>query len=235
MRIVTRVTAALAAVMFVGACGSEAPDAKTITLTFIRHAESQGNVSGFLDTTIPGPGLTEDGVKQADAIAEELGVNDYDGIYASEMIRTQETADPMKAELDETVNVLGGLNEINSGWLEGKPSDEANMQVYLTAPMDWLEGDRDARIPDSIDGNEFNDQFTEAVQKIYDSGDDNAVAFSHGASIMFWTMMNVINSDTTLLETDPLPNTGYVVIEGSPQTGWTLVNWNGKEITERTT
>lgn len=233
MRTVTRVIVAATAVMFVGACSSGPPDAKTITLTFVRHAESQGNVSGYFDTTIPGPGLTEEGVKQADAIAEELGVNDYDGIYASEMIRTQQTADPMKAELDETVNVLPGLNEISAGWLEGKPADEANMAVYLTAPQDWLDGDRDARIPDSVNGNEFNDQFSAAVQKIYDSGDDNAVAFSHGASIMFWTMMNVVNSDTTLLTTNTLPNTGYVVIEGSPQTGWTLVNWNGVELDER--
>lgn len=231
MRTMTRVMALAAAAVFVGACGSSPPEAKTITLTLVRHAQSEGNVSGFIDTTVPGPSLTEKGEQEAVAIAEELGVNDYDGIYASAMVRTQETADPMKAELDESINVLPGLNEINAGWAEGRPDNEAMMAVYLTAPEDWLQGDRDARIPDSVNGNEFNDQYSEAIQKIYDSGDDNAVAYSHGASIMFWVMMNVINPDNTLLQSDPLPNTGYVVIQGSPQNGWTLVNWNGKEIT----
>lgn len=228
MRTVIRVIAAVAAVTFVGAC-SEPPQPRTMTITFVRHGQSEGNVSGFLDTTIPGPALTEKGEQEADAFAEQFSPNGYDGIYASEMIRTQETADPMKAELDESVNVLAGLNEINAGWAEGKPDDEG-MAIYTIAPMAWLRGDRTLRIPGSVDGNEFNDQFTEAVQKIYDSGDDNAVAFSSAASIMFWTMINVVNPDDSLITEHPLPNTGYVVIEGSPQNGWTLVNWNGTEI-----
>lgn len=200
-----------------------------MTLTFVRHAQSEGNVSGFIDTTVPGPSLTAKGEQEAEAVAERLASNDYDGIYASTMVRTQQTAQPMHQELDEPVNELSGLNEINAGWAEGKPDAEGG-PVYLIAPTAWLNGDRDARIPDSVDGNEFNDQFTEAVQKIYDSGDENAVAFSHGASIMFWTMMNVVNPDNSLLISDSLPNTGYVVIEGSPQYGWTLLNWNGIDV-----
>lgn len=226
---IARVVAVLAAVTFVGACSSSPPEQRSITLTFIRHAQSEGNVSGVIDTTVPGPSLTAKGKEEAQAIAEKLGSNDYDGIYASTMIRTQETAKPMSTELDEPVNVLPGLREIDAGWAEGRPDDQGG-SVYMIAPMDWLRGDRDARIPDSVNGNEFNDDFTAAVQKIYDSGDDNPVAFSHGASIMFWTLMNVTNTNSSLLQTNPLPNTGYVVIEGSPQSGWTLVNWNGIEM-----
>jgi broad specificity phosphatase PhoE len=229
MRTITRVIAAVAAVMFVGACGSAPPEPRTITVTFIRHAQSEGNVSGFIDTTVPGPSLTDKGRQEAEAVAEELGVNDYDGIYASAMVRTQQTAEAMKAELDESINVLPGLNEINAGLAEGKPNDEG-AAIYMVAPMAWLQGDRDSRIPGSVSGNEFNDAFTGAVQKIYDSGDDNPVAYSSGASIMFWTMMNVINPDDDLITGSSLPNTGYVVIQGSPTNGWTLVNWNGQEV-----
>ena len=81
--------------------------------------------------------------------------------------------------------------------------------------------------PGSIDGNEFNDRFTAAVQTIYDSGDKNPVAFAHGGSIMLWTMMNVRNPNDSLLEAHPLPNTGRVVIKGNPINGWTLVDWDG--------
>jgi broad specificity phosphatase PhoE len=99
--------------------------------------------------------------------------------------------------------------------------------TYMLAPDLWLRGDRQAAIPGSVDGNQFNNAFSGAVQKIYDSGDNKPVAFSHGAAIMIWTLMNVGNAKDTLLTTHPLPNTGRVVIKGSPTAGWTLVDWDG--------
>jgi len=92
-----------------------------------------------------------------------------------------------------------------------------------------LQGDRAARIPGAIDGNEFNEDFTAAVQRIYESGDTNPVAFSHSAAIMTWTQMNVTNPDAELLMSHPLPNVGQVVVTGNPVTGWTLVSWDGVE------
>jgi broad specificity phosphatase PhoE len=88
-------------------------------------------------------------------------------------------------------------------------------------------GQRDVRIPGSIDGNEFDKRFDEAVQSIYDSGDRQPVAFSHGAAIAVWTLMNVKNPQADLIHTQRLPNTGYVVVRGDPTEGWTLVDWNG--------
>jgi hypothetical protein len=40
-------------------------------------------------------------------------------------------------------------------------------------------------------------------------------------------MMNVANPPLDLAQSQPLPNTGYVVVRGSPQDGWTLLDWNG--------
>ena len=33
--------------------------AGAMTVTFVRHAESQANADGIIDTKVPGPGLTE--------------------------------------------------------------------------------------------------------------------------------------------------------------------------------
>ena len=55
--------------------------ANNITITFVRHGESEGNVSCCIDTTIPGPNLTANGQAQAQARAQQLA-NDgipYDG------------------------------------------------------------------------------------------------------------------------------------------------------------
>jgi broad specificity phosphatase PhoE len=99
--------------------------------------------------------------------------------------------------------------------------------TYLVAFEDWLNGDRTDAILGSINGNEFNDQFGAAVQTIYDSGNTKPIAFAHGGSIMYWTLMNVKNPRDSLAMDHRLPNTGRVVITGSPATGWTLVDWDG--------
>ena len=56
---------------------------RSITLTFVRHAQSAGNASGLIDSSTPGPPLTELGRTQAVASAQRLAPNHYDGIFAS--------------------------------------------------------------------------------------------------------------------------------------------------------
>ena len=225
IRNVSKAVAALTAVVIVGAC-SGSPQARSITVTFIRHAQSESNVSGAIDTSVPGPGLTPEGQGQAQQVAHQAGRKDYDGIYASTMVRAQQTAAPLASELGKQVEVLQGVQEINAGWFEGKPiAQEA--ATYLLAPADWLKGDVQNSIPGSISGKQFNDQFTAAIQKVYNSGQHNPVVFSHKFAIEYWTLMNTKNAKDTLLSSHPLPNIGRVVITGNPMTGWTLVDWDG--------
>lgn len=102
---------------------------------------------------------------------------------------------------------------------------------YFQPLEQWLRGNRFVRIPGSIDGNEFDARFDEALDTIYRSGQQQPVAFSHGAAIAMWTMMNVANPPLDLAQSQPLPNTGYVVVRGNPQDGWTLLDWNGTSST----
>lgn len=217
--------AALAAALVLGGC-SGTPHPRSITLTLVRHAESESNAAGIIDTSVPGPGLTDKGRSQAQEIANQLSRNHYDGVYASSMVRSQQTAAPLARELGREVQILPGLREISAGWFDDKPGSIAHAP-YLLAPQAWIHGDRTAAIPGSIDGNQFNDEFGAAVQQIYDAGDAHPVAFAHGASIMTWTLMNVKNPRDELLLDHPLPNLGKVVITGNPATGWKLVDWDG--------
>lgn len=217
------VVAVLAPVVAV--CGlARAADPHDITLTLVRHAQSAGNASALIDTSTPGPELTAKGWCQAMLEGEPLSSNHYDGVHASTMIRTQETATPTAQALGEPIDVLPGLREIEAGQFEGQP--EADAMTYMAAPIRWLHGDLSARIAGSLNGNEFEARFNEAVQHIYDTGEVNPVAFSHGGAIMFWTLMNVRNPDFSLLRDKQLPNMGRVVLTGNPVRGWTLIEWD---------
>ena len=141
--IVRRFVAAVVVAVLAASCGSaRAAGPHTITLTLVRHAQSAGNASGLIDTSTPGPELTAEGWCQATLAAGQLSPNHYDGIYASSMIRTQETATPTAQALGEPVIVLPWLREIEAGQYEGQP--ESNAKAYLTVPLRWLQGDRGA-------------------------------------------------------------------------------------------
>ncbi|MEZ0049512.1 broad specificity phosphatase PhoE [Mycobacterium sp. MAA66] len=228
--------------------------AENMTITFIRHGESYGNTSGNIDTQTPGPVLTSSGQQQAKAIADKLSNNNYDGIYASQMVRTQLTGAPMSQDLRLPITVLPGLQEIEAGKYEGTP-ERAGIFGYLTAPLAWagmsvtpppnisfnpITPNLDAFIPSAadpttgLDGHQFEARVNGALQTIYNNGDRNAAVFSHGGTIMIWTLMNATNLTAAqkiqLFTQHPLGNTGVVVVEGNPTDGWKLVNWNGVEI-----
>ena len=223
-RFVTVLVIAVIALLAAG-CAPARAVAHSVTLTLVRHGQSASNASRVIDTSTPGPELTAKGRCQATAAAAQLAPRHYDGVYASSMIRTQETAQPTAQALGEPVTVLPGLREIEAGQYEGKP-ESAIPQTYFVAPQQWLKGDRSARIPGSVDGNEFNARFDEAVQRIYDSGNRNPVAFSHSGAIMFWVLMNARNANPSLLTSKPLTNVGRVVLTGNPSDGWTLTEWD---------
>lgn len=226
--------------------------AGAMTVTFVRHAESQANADGIIDTSVPGPGITAAGKDQANTVASLLDGQSHDGIYASTMIRTQQTAKPYaalvhnRASLDDVtisadpdqpdyskdIVVLNGLQEINAGIFEGSSEDEGIGRLgYALAPVAWSLGLRFVRIPGGEDGNEFDARVDAALDQIETDGQsDDPVVFSHGATIMFWTLMNVDNPDITLLLNHQLDNTETVVVEKNDDGSWTLKSWGGEEV-----
>lgn len=220
-----KAAAVLAATLVVGACGGSA-QARAITLTFVRNAQTQADADGVINTDPPGPGLTQEGQGQAQQVAHRSGRNDFDAVYASAMAEAQQTAGPLAGELGKQVEILNGVQALNAGWYNGKP-ESMSSATYMLAPADWINGDIQDSIPGSISGKQFNDQFTAAVNKVYNSGHNKPVVFSQGPAIMAWTLLNAKNGKTSLLTSHPLPNTGRVVITGNPTDGWTLVEWDG--------
>ncbi len=218
------------ALFFMSALPAWAAD--TITLTWVRHGESYGNIAGAgIDTKVPGPHLTAVGEAQAVAVAAQLQDGGYDSIYISDMVRTSETAAPLAAELGLTPTQKGGFREISAGIFEGSPIDSGLGRIgYFLIPAAWSLGLRSLPIPLGETGNGFEARVNGAIDDIITDGNVAPVIFSHGATIMAWTMMNVDNPNPLLVLTHPLGNTAVVVVTGNPEDGWTLVSWDGIDV-----
>src|SRR6516165_1914034 len=225
--------------------GGTGSTGKPIVIEFVRHGESVANAGNLIDTTVPGTVLTPLGVNQANTIAKVLAPQGpYAGIYASQLIRTQLTAAPLAGQLGMNVGILPGLNEINAGLFSGLPEIGPAGLLYLVAPVAWTLGFpivpmlAPGAVP--INGVEFDQGFTSALQTMYagammnpvvaSNGHITDVAFSSEFAIEVGTMMNVNNPDPLLMFTHPLPNGGIVVVQGDPQDGWTLVSWDGTPV-----
>ncbi len=233
-----------AACLSMGSATAWADD--SVILDFVRHGES-GDMT-VVNTLVPGPSLTDTGEQQAQALVNVLSGNGIDGIYASTMIRSQETAMPLAEALHLPIQALPGLNEIDAGIFEGIPVNVGNLPLggalYLLAPIAWTLGlDFVPQLGSTIDPNgiAFDESFSGAVQSIYDgsvgsgTGDVTDAVFSHEGAIAIWTLMNVNNPDFGLAlqeffnTGELLPYTGQVVVDGSPG-DWTLVSWDGMPV-----
>jgi hypothetical protein len=230
-------------------------DDESIFIDLVRHGESVANAAGILDTAPPGAELNSTGLEQATAVAtaiqNEYGTN-IAGLFASEAIRAQGTAAPLAEALSSLnngdpypIDILSGLNEIPAGSFEGGPAISLEGMLYLLGPISWALGL--PLVPNfgdpSMNGITFDQDFSQAVQAIYDGtvgtgvGTTNDIAFSSEGAIAVWTLMNVNNPDFSVLfhelltYGELLPNTGQVVIEGSPG-DWTLVSYDGVAISQ---
>lgn len=203
-------------------------------LLLIRHGQTPGNVLGQLDTAHPGPGLTELGERQAEAMARSLADEPIAALYASTLIRTQITAAPLARLHGLEVEVLDGLHEIEAGALE-KLTDHESHKRYMTTVFAWAAGDLDRRMPAGPDGHEFFDRYDAAITTIARRAASNgssaaAAVVSHGAAIRTWAGLRAADADHEFAARHILSNTGIVALEGEPDTGWKLIHWDGSPV-----
>ena len=208
--------------------GPDAYAGGTMRLFLIRHGQTPANVLGQLDTAHPGPGLTELGSRQDSVIPDALRRESIDAIYASTLVRTQLTAEPLAVDRGLEVQVATGLHEIEAGALEGR-SDRASVHSYFETVLAWGTGDLTARMPEGLDGNSFFTRFDADIASAA-AGADTAAVFSHGAAIRVWTAARAVNVSPMFAGTTDLENTGMVELSGSPGGGWTLVSWAGLSV-----
>ncbi|MDQ0799253.1 histidine phosphatase family protein [Arthrobacter sp. SLBN-112] len=202
-------------------------------LLLIRHGETPGNVLGQLDTDHPGPGLTELGERQAEAMARALANESIGALYASTLIRTQITAAPLARLHSLDIEILDGLHEIEAGSLE-KLTDHESHKRYMGTVISWAAGDLDQRMPAGPDGHAFFERFDAAIANVVERAvrdqHGTAAVVSHGAAIRTWAGMRAQGAGHEFAARHILANTGIVAVEGSLEAGWNLIHWDGSPV-----
>lgn len=198
-------------------------------LLLIRHGQTSSNIEGLLDTALPGPGLTDLGREQAEALVATVADEAVDAVYASATTRARQTAAPLAAARGLTPVVREGIRELSAGVYEMRGDREA-VRGYLDTIFAWTDGRTDVRMPGGESGAEALARFDAVVAEAAASGADAVAMVSHGAAIRMWTAVRAENLDAEFGATHFLGNTGLVVLEGTPESGWKVLSWCGAVI-----
>ncbi|GAB3489609.1 histidine phosphatase family protein [Amycolatopsis cihanbeyliensis] len=204
-------------------------------LYLIRHAQSTANVEGKLNTLPPGPGLTDLGHSQAEALAERLSGEPIVAVYASPAVRAQQTAAPLATTLDLEVQVIEGVQEVYVGDLEDRTDREA-VRTYLDTVGPWTRGELGVAMPGGETGHQVRARYLGAVGELRAKHaerdhDDLVVALvSHGGAIRLGAEWLTDNVTAEIADRDMLPNTSVVELESRPGGTWRCLRWAGLEL-----
>ncbi|MCL3818113.1 histidine phosphatase family protein [Aeromicrobium wangtongii] len=200
-------------------------------LILIRHGQTPANVEGILESSVPGPGLTELGQQQAEELVKALSGDTIDALFVSSMIRTHLTAAPLAAARGLEPIVRPGLREISAGDVEGN-RDDASVHQYVSTLLTWCDGDLHVRMPGGDTGKEVIARFDEVVAEAEAMEVGTVALVSHGAMIRAWCAARTTNVDAEFIHNHYVVNTGIVVVEGSSARGWEVAAWLGQSVSE---
>lgn len=201
-------------------------------LIFCRHGESEANVARILSNRNLPHGLTAKGRQQAHGMADALAQRDARLLYASHILRAQQTAGIASQQLGLPVNTSTALRDFDCGVCEGRGDDEA-WAAHNALIKAWLdEKDYDRRIPEGESFNDIAARFAPFVRGLvdgYSAGDGSIAIVMHGAVMLLFMPVLCRNLTHAFTFEKSIPNCGMVVVEPRPD-GLFCAEWNGVKL-----
>lgn len=189
-------------------------------LILARHGQTDANLKHLLDTAAPGTRLNETGKRQAQDLAQRMAKESIQGIYASGILRTQETATPLAQQLGLEITVLPGLNEISAGIDELK----VKWDRYIETLAAWISGNYQAQLPEGEKAQEFLARYDAAIQQVFAAGHDCALVVTHGAALRTWLGIRVAELKSAC-QHKAMENTAAICLIGEPG-NWSCEYWD---------
>lgn len=133
-------------------------------LILLRHGETDWNrelrFQGHVDV-----GLNVIGLEQARRLAQRLAGETAHCLYASDLMRAQQTAQPVSLELGLATISDSALREQSFGRVDGMRVDDIKVQ-YPKAWDEWLRFQEDYGMPEGETTRQFHARVMDAVQRM---------------------------------------------------------------------
>ena len=186
----------------------------SVKIYLIRHGESLGNAArkilGHTDM-----GLSDVGIRQAEAAASALADIKFDIIYSSDLKRALQTALPHAELRKMSVIPHSDLREIYVGDWEGKSVPEIIDEYGDVYEKEWIAKFGTFRLPGGESVQEAGERFYNAIVDIAKLNDGKTILVAAHAAVIraFWGKINGIKPEE-LAEKIIFPtNASYSLIE----------------------
>ena len=163
--------------------------------------------------------LAKEGILQAKELAKRLMDYRIDAMYASDLLRSIQTADVLNTYLGNlNYRIRMELREIEFGELTGN-SDEYNERVYGDFLRKRMEMKEDLRFPNGECGADVIHRVSKVLNEIIKSGKDRVVVVTHGGVIRsVVTHILSLPQERKLTFATTLENTGITELRYEPET-----------------
>jgi len=148
-------------------------------IVLIRHGETDWNrelrFQGHVDVALNAVGL-----EQARRLAVRLAGETVQGLYTSDLMRAQQTAQPIATQLGVERVADAQLREQSFGEVDGMRVDEIQRE-HPDAWAGWLRFDQDFRMPGGESMRQFHSRVIDAIYRLAaDHRDQRLIVVTHG-------------------------------------------------------
>lgn len=156
---------------------------KQIRIFIARHGQTDYNRRGLLQGRGIDAPLNETGFRQADQLSSYLNGYDADALFSSSLVRTWQTAEPLRKAKNLDIVRETDLDEMDFGDFEGKPYLDAAKELD-TIQNFWKRGELDVPVPGGESPRQVFDRANSAFHAIADKfSGTNLVMVLHGRLI----------------------------------------------------
>ncbi|HET8967899.1 MAG TPA: histidine phosphatase family protein [Gaiellaceae bacterium] len=147
-------------------------------LLLVRHAFAGSNRDGLASSTVPGEGLTREGVEQARALSRALADEEIAIAMTSRLARTQETLAHVLDGRDLPVVVEAELDEIHFGSFDGGLLDTYRAWAATHPPNDLPPGAGESRA-------QAAERFARGLRLILARAEERVLVVGHALAIRY--------------------------------------------------
>lgn len=193
----------------------------------VRHGQSVGNVARVWTSARAGFPLTDLGHEQARGVGWWLADSGASALYASPLLRAQQTAADIGEVLGLAVTTLEGVEEMHVGVHEGAHDDTIGPIALDVFGRWWRDGDLSARFDGGETGQEIASRMRASLEKVVaEHPGETVVVVSHGGVMAVALTEMSGNLDAEFVSQHILANCETVSVIFDDGT-WLCESWAG--------